>query len=228
MTGTRTLANTVPATTPTSLTQTTSSPSGGSSNSQSTGWQQWNGGVGYNTPSAFNPIAQMPLTGSANYNGTFDANSTNGSVKDTTTNTTSATVALLTGVALAVTPPAQTQDAGLPVLYALAVTNEGNAPDSVSLMHQSTLGLAWKIFVDIDGNGQVDGADSLADLSKLGPLGIGETLRFVALDTIPHATPDGATHWSCRSMAKAQGVSPATVQRIWSARGRNRSIPPSR
>jgi transposase len=31
--------------------------------------------------------------------------------------------------------------------------------------------------------------------------------------------PEGETHWSCRSMAKAQGVSPATVQRIWSARG---------
>jgi transposase len=32
-------------------------------------------------------------------------------------------------------------------------------------------------------------------------------------------TPEGETHWSCRSMAKAAGVSPATVQRIWSARG---------
>jgi transposase len=32
-------------------------------------------------------------------------------------------------------------------------------------------------------------------------------------------TPPGETHWSCRAMAKAQGVSPATVQRIWSARG---------
>ncbi len=32
-----------------------------------------------------------------------------------------------------------------------------------------------------------------------------------------HETPAGATHWSCRSMAKAQGVSPASVQRIWSA-----------
>jgi len=32
-------------------------------------------------------------------------------------------------------------------------------------------------------------------------------------------TPPGQTHWSCRSMAKAQGVSPATVQRIWSALG---------
>jgi transposase len=34
-----------------------------------------------------------------------------------------------------------------------------------------------------------------------------------------HEKPAGETHWSCRSMAKAYGVSPATVQRIWSARG---------
>jgi transposase len=34
-----------------------------------------------------------------------------------------------------------------------------------------------------------------------------------------HSKPEGETHWSCRSMAKAQGVSPASVQRIWSARG---------
>ncbi len=32
-------------------------------------------------------------------------------------------------------------------------------------------------------------------------------------------TPAGETHWSCRSMAARAGVSPATVQRIWSARG---------
>jgi len=31
--------------------------------------------------------------------------------------------------------------------------------------------------------------------------------------------PPGETHWSCRSMAKAVGVSAATVQRVWSARG---------
>jgi transposase len=34
-----------------------------------------------------------------------------------------------------------------------------------------------------------------------------------------HETPPGETHWSCRTMAKRAGVSPATVQRIWSARG---------
>jgi hypothetical protein len=30
-----------------------------------------------------------------------------------------------------------------------------------------------------------------------------------------HEKPEGETHWSCRSLAKAKGVSPATVQRIW-------------
>ncbi len=34
-----------------------------------------------------------------------------------------------------------------------------------------------------------------------------------------HSKPKDATHWSCRSMGKHAGVSPATVQRIWSARG---------
>ena len=34
-----------------------------------------------------------------------------------------------------------------------------------------------------------------------------------------HSKPEGETHWSCRSMAKKVGVSPASVQRIWSARG---------
>jgi transposase len=34
-----------------------------------------------------------------------------------------------------------------------------------------------------------------------------------------NSKPDGETHWSCRSMAKVAGVSPATVQRVWSARG---------
>jgi transposase len=39
------------------------------------------------------------------------------------------------------------------------------------------------------------------------------------VDATLHSRPPGETHWSCRTMAKAQGVSPATVQRVWSARG---------
>ena len=34
-----------------------------------------------------------------------------------------------------------------------------------------------------------------------------------------HTTPAGATHWSTRVMAKAQGVSNATIHRIWNAHG---------
>ena len=34
-----------------------------------------------------------------------------------------------------------------------------------------------------------------------------------------HTKPKAATHWSVRSMAQAQGVSPATLQRIWDAHG---------
>src|ERR671933_1426873 len=39
------------------------------------------------------------------------------------------------------------------------------------------------------------------------------------VDLTLHSKPDGHTHWSCRTMAKATGVSPATVQRIWAGRG---------
>ncbi len=34
-----------------------------------------------------------------------------------------------------------------------------------------------------------------------------------------NSKPAGQTHWSCRTMAKQVGVSPATVQRVWAARG---------
>ena len=34
-----------------------------------------------------------------------------------------------------------------------------------------------------------------------------------------HSKPAGQTHWSCRTMAAQVGVSPATVQRVWAARG---------
>jgi transposase len=39
------------------------------------------------------------------------------------------------------------------------------------------------------------------------------------VDATLHTKPKAATHWSCRTMAAAQGVSPATVQRIWDAHG---------
>lgn len=37
------------------------------------------------------------------------------------------------------------------------------------------------------------------------------------VDATRLTTPPGATHWSLRSMARAQGISPSSVQRIWKA-----------
>jgi transposase len=39
------------------------------------------------------------------------------------------------------------------------------------------------------------------------------------VEATTQTTPPGQTHWSCRTMAKAHGVSPASVQRIWDAHG---------
>ena len=49
------------------------------------------------------------------------------------------------------------------------------------------------------------------------------TISAAKIKAIIEATtqtrPPGQTHWSCRTMAKAQGISPASVQRIWDAHG---------
>src|SRR6201997_3342244 len=45
-----------------------------------------------------------------------------------------------------------------------------------------------------------------------------ETIETI-LDLTQNYRPQGQTHWSCRTMAQAVGVSKDTVQRVWSARG---------
>ena len=45
-----------------------------------------------------------------------------------------------------------------------------------------------------------------------------ETVEAIVNATL-HSKPKGHTHWSCRTMAAECGVSPATVNRIWRARG---------
>jgi transposase len=43
-------------------------------------------------------------------------------------------------------------------------------------------------------------------------------VKQIIHDTL-HSKPQGATHWSCRTMAKRHNVSAATIQRIWDAHG---------
>ena len=67
-------------------------------------------------------------------------------------------------------------------------------------------------------------ARGLADLGKVADgRGRKASIPQEAIDRIVeltlHHKPDGATHWSTRTMAVKAGVSAATVQRVWSARG---------
>ncbi len=62
-----------------------------------------------------------------------------------------------------------------------------------------------------------EGADCLWEVAE----GRGRKPRYLAdkvaaiIDQTLQARPVRATHWSCRSMAKAHGISKATVNRIW-------------
>ena len=66
-----------------------------------------------------------------------------------------------------------------------------------------------------------EGPDALWEVAA----GRGRKPRFTAdkVEDIINATqqtkPEGATHWSCRTMAEKQGVSKATVNRIWQSHG---------
>jgi len=66
-----------------------------------------------------------------------------------------------------------------------------------------------------------EGSDCLWEVAA----GRGRKPHFTAdkIEKVINATlqtkPTGATHWSCRTMAKEQGISKATVNRIWQSHG---------
>jgi transposase len=60
----------------------------------------------------------------------------------------------------------------------------------------------------------------LEDRFRVGrPKQISEEEEAAVIEATLRTTPPQATHWSVRSMARAQGLSPATIQRIWTAYG---------
>ncbi len=85
------------------------------------------------------------------------------------------------------------------------------------------LGVSRPTIIDWRRRFAEGGVDSLGEIRKGGTPGRIPALPKATVDAIIdltlHSKPKGATHWSCRSMAQAAGVSPAAVQRIWSAHG---------
>jgi transposase len=59
-------------------------------------------------------------------------------------------------------------------------------------------------------------AGILEDRPRSGrPREISAEQEAAIVESTLHSTPKDATHWSVRLMAQAQGISPASVQRIW-------------
>ena len=48
---------------------------------------------------------------------------------------------------------------------------------------------------------------------------LASTIEAAVVEKTLHAKPAEGTHWSCRSMAAAMGISKSSVQRIWNAHG---------
>jgi transposase len=97
----------------------------------------------------------------------------------------------------------------------LAAEGVANARIAEQVGVSATTVRAWRSRFELEG------------LAKLGRVRAGRgrksTIPQEKIDEIVHLTqhrkPDGHTHWSCRTMARQVGVSAATVQRVWAARG---------
>ncbi len=66
--------------------------------------------------------------------------------------------------------------------------------------------------------------EGIAGLLRDRPRGRGfpalaSTIEAAVVEKTLHAKPAEGTHWSCRSMAAAMGISKSSVQRIWNAHG---------
>jgi transposase len=97
----------------------------------------------------------------------------------------------------------------------LAADGVANARIAEQVAVTVTTVRAWRSRFEQDG------------LARLGKIRAGRGRKStIPQDTIEeiveltrNSKPAGQTHWSCRTMAKQVGVSPATVQRVWAARG---------
>ena len=96
------------------------------------------------------------------------------------------------------------------------------AKDGVANSRIATaLGVSRPTVLDWRRRFREDGLDSVVEIREgrgRKPAISASKVKAIVHATL-HRTPPGATHWSCRTMAKAQGVSHATVQRVWDAHG---------
>ena len=96
----------------------------------------------------------------------------------------------------------------------LAAEGIDNKPIAARLgLSQPTVGKWRRRFLE-------QGLEGLHDELRPGrPRSISDEQVAELIDTTLQTQPEGATHWSCRTLAGQTGVSKSTVQRVWNAFG---------
>jgi len=104
--------------------------------------------------------------------------------------TTTLNVTTATSFTLAITPQSRTQDVDLSVSYLITLTNTGNATDSFTVALTSSRSFPWTLYVDANNDSILNTGDYLMNLNNAGPTAQNGVFNFLAIDTIPHNTPD--------------------------------------
>ena len=98
------------------------------------------------------------------------------------------------------------------ILLAAAGNTDGAVAQQIGVTRQ-TVGKWRKRFLE-------RGLEGLYDEYRPGrPRSVDDERIAGLIEKTLQTTPEGATHWSCRTMAQASGLSKSTVQRVWSAFG---------
>ena len=83
-----------------------------------------------------------------------------------------------------------------------------------------TIGVSRQTVAKWRGRFVSGGIEGLYDEYRSGrPRSIEDDQIAELIDKTLRSKPEGQTHWSCREMAEATGISKSTVQRVWSAFG---------
>ena len=94
------------------------------------------------------------------------------------------------------------------ILLAAAGNTDGAVAQQIGVTRQ-TVGKWRKRFIE-------RGLEGLYDEYRPGrPRSVDDERIAGLIEKTLQTTPEGATHWSCRTMAQASGLSKSTVQRVW-------------
>ncbi|PKK89020.1 MAG: hypothetical protein CVV64_16165 [Candidatus Wallbacteria bacterium HGW-Wallbacteria-1] len=141
-----------------------------------------------------NVLINSPITNQAHITYTSGGNQI-----DITTNGETLFVGGLAGIDLQTPSPLSSGNPGDKIAKPFTVINNGNNDDTVKLTISTTSGWSWDIWIDTNGDGllgpeDIKASDTNGDgIIDTGSIAPNQTLKLIAVTTIPVGTQDGIT-----------------------------------